>query len=398
MHTKDKLIQHIEQHIHELSIQIGARPTGSTANRKATDYLTRVFTENGFNVSLQELHCLDWDQGTAALHIADTDDVVSLTPSPYSLPCDVQATVEVVETIAQLENANLEHKIALLRGELTQEPLMPKNFRWYNPEHHQQIITMLETECPTAILTVSMDQAHPIPVFDDGDFDIPSAVILAHDAEVIVSKNLPIRLAITSQRKPSTSANVIARKNEAASNKFVVTAHFDTKPGTPGALDNASGVAVLLGLSELFQDSIPENIGIELVAFNGEDYFSTPGQIAYFDTYNQDFGQIKLAINCDGVGLNDSKNGIFSMGLPETYVAQIQALVDGFDRVETLDPWYQGDHMLFASAQVPTIALTSTGIFELVNTVMHTADDTPDLIDPTLIYENCILIHEIVNL
>ena len=86
------------------------------------------------------------------------------------------------------------------------------------------------------------------------------------------------------------------------------------------------------------------------------------------------------------------------MGLPEEYATQVQALVDSSERVETLEPWYQGDHMLFASAQVPTIALTSTGIFELVYTVMHTARDTPDLIDPTLIYETCTLIHEIVNL
>lgn len=395
MQNDEKLLKQIEQHIQELAVNIGERPTGSVANRRAENYITQVFRRNGFQVELQEFECIDWEQNQTILKVRNAE--VQVEPSPYSLPCDVRARIEVLENMFQLEQANLERKIAVLRGELTKESLMPKKFRFYNPEHHQKIISLLEEKNPAAILTISLNDKHLVPIFEDGDFDIPSAVVSKNDEDTIVQSNLPIHLKIKSRRKNTTGANVIARKNQTCRNKFVVTAHFDTKSGTPGALDNAAGVAVLLALSEIFRDTVPVDVGVELVAFNGEDYFSTPGQVTYLDTYGIEFNQIKLAINCDGVGLNNSKIGISLMECPKTYGDRIESVKQAFSNIKTLPPWYQGDHMLFASAQVPTLAITSTGIFKLMDNVIHTENDQSDLIDPELIREACFFIRKIMN-
>ena len=48
------------------------------------------------------------------------------------------------------------------------------------------------------------------------------------------------------------------------------------------------------------------------------------------------------------------------------------------DRIE---PWPQGDHTLFAFSGVPAIAVTSSGIFELTDHVLHTENDTLKWID-----------------
>ncbi|NER80611.1 MAG: M28 family peptidase [Leptolyngbya sp. SIO1D8] len=396
MQNKSELLKQIKHHINELSVHIGERPTGSAANHRAGDYIKRVFTQNKFQVTLQKFNCLDWEKNETTLNTENTK--IYAEPSPYSLSCDVQASIEVVENIFQLEQADLAGKIAILCGELTQEPLMPKNFRFYNPEHHQRIISLLEEKAPEAILTTSLNDNHLIPVFEDGDFDIPSAVFSNNDRDRIVNSNLPIHLKVNSRRKTTTGANIIARKGQEGQSKFVVTAHFDTKAGTPGALDNAVGVTVLLTLSEMLKWATPTDIGIELVAFNGEDYFSTPGQIAYLDTYNSEFNQIKLAINCDGLGLKDNKTGISLMECSEKHAEKIESIYQAFKSIQEIPPWYQGDHMLFASAKVPTIAITSTGIFELVDTVIHTQLDTPSLIDPELILEVCLFLQEIINL
>ena len=396
MQNKSELLQQIKHHINELSVNIGARPTGSAANHRAEDYIKQVFTQNKFQVTLQKFDCLDWEKNETTLKTQNTQTHVE--PSPYSLPCNVQAGIEVINNMVQLEQADLAGKIAVLCGELTQEPLMPKNFRFYNPEHHQKIISLLEEKAPEAILTTSLNDKHLIPVFEDGDFDIPSAVFFKDDKDLIVNSNLPIRLKVNSKRKKTTGANVIARKGQAGQNKIVITAHFDTKAGTPGALDNAVGVTVLLTLSEMLQKTIPADVGIELVALNGEDYFSTPGQIAYLDTYNCEFNQIKLAINCDGLGLKDNNTGISLMECPDKYAEQIESIYQSFESIQEIPPWYQGDHMLFASAKVPTMAITSSGIFELMDTVIHTQLDTPSLIDPELILEVCLFLQEIINL
>lgn len=396
MQNKNELLQQIKHHIYKLSVNIGERPTGSVANHRAENYIRQVFIQNKFQVDLQEFNCIDWEKSKTTLKVGDVE--VQVEPSPYSLPCDVKASIEVIENIFQLEKADLAGKIAVLGGELTQEPLMPKNFRFYNPEHHQKIISLLEEKNPAAILTRSLNDKHLVPVFEDGDFDIPSAVICRNGEDLIVQSNLPIHLKINSRRKKATGANVIARKNQTGQNKFVITAHFDTKPGTPGALDNAVGVAVLLALSEMLKNTTLVDVGIELVAFNGEDYFSIPGQMAYLDKYGSEFNRIKLAINCDGLGLNNSKTGISLMECSENYVEQIESIKQAFSNIEKLHPWYQGDHMLFTSAQVPTLAITSTGIFKLMDNVIHTKNDRPNLIDPELIREVCFFVQEILNL
>ena len=396
MQNNDELLRQIKLHIYELSVNIGARPTGSAANHKAANYIKQTFIRNDFQVELQPFNCMDWEHGKTSLTVGGAE--FPIVASPYSLPCDVQADVKVIENLSQLEQADLSGNIALLRGELTHESLMPKNFRFYNPEHHQKIIGLLEAKRPVAIITTSLSDTHLIPVFEDGDFDIPSAVIFRNDSNMIAQGNLPIHLKMSSQRKQAKGVNVIARKNQTSQNKFVVSAHFDTKPGTPGALDNAVGVTVLLILSKLFKDTPLADFGIELVAFNGEDYFSTPGQVAYLDTYGSEFGHIELAINCDGLGLKNSKVGLSPMACPEDYVDQIQEIGQKSSYIETISPWYQGDHMMFVAAQVPTLAVTSTGIFELVDKVIHTKHDQPSLINPKAVLETCFFLHEIMNL
>jgi hypothetical protein len=69
------------------------------------------------------------------------------------------------------------------------------------------------------------------------------------------------------------SAGRSVRNIETGSGAIVVGAHYDTVPGSPGADDNASGVAVLIELARLLQDA-----SIRFVAFANEEppYFMGP--------------------------------------------------------------------------------------------------------------------------
>lgn len=71
--------------------------------------------------------------------------------------------------------------------------------------------------------------------------------------------------------------NVIARFGVGQGSKLVVGAHYDAHEGTPGADDNASGVAALLELAYLLGRH-PPNREIELVAYVLEEppFFRTP--------------------------------------------------------------------------------------------------------------------------
>jgi acetylornithine deacetylase/succinyl-diaminopimelate desuccinylase-like protein len=68
----------------------------------------------------------------------------------------------------------------------------------------------------------------------------------------------------------STSRNVVATWPSPARRRVLIGAHLDTVPDSPGANDNASGVAVVLELARVFAGT-READGIRFVAFGAEE-------------------------------------------------------------------------------------------------------------------------------
>ena len=86
--------------------------------------------------------------------------------------------------------------------------------------------------------------------------------------------------------------NVIAAFNLTASDRIMLSAHWDSRPradmdstrkeeGIIGADDGGSGVAVLLELARMFKDN-PPPIGVDIVLFDGEDYGESGSLEKYF--------------------------------------------------------------------------------------------------------------------
>ncbi len=134
-----------------------------------------------------------------------------------------------MRTVEELEDSDLQNKIAVLTGELTQEQLMPKSFPFYNPESHQKIIRLLEEKRPLAVITAVDNDTS---VFEDGDFDIPTAYISKETGQKLLDGQGKISLKIDASRQESKGSNLIARINPDAEKKLVITAHLDTKYGT----------------------------------------------------------------------------------------------------------------------------------------------------------------------
>jgi len=81
---------------------------------------------------------------------------------------------------------------------------------------------------------------------------------------------------------------------------IVIGAHYDTVPGSPGADDNATGVAVLL---ELARDiaSAPLKYPVQLVAFDMEEY-GCLGSSHHAAKYKQQQESIRLMISLEMLG------------------------------------------------------------------------------------------------
>jgi len=375
-----------ERYLRHLCEEIDGRRTGSPGNRAATDYFADHISSFGFATEKRQFHCLDWRQEGATLAVEG--EAFEVFPSPYTLGTSVSGPLVVAETVEQLAGATLAGNILLMCGEVAQEQLMPKNFPFYNPDHHRQLIRLLEAKEPAAIVTATgrdvqmVGSQYPFPVFEDGDFDIPSIYMKDADGDRLAARaGQTAAVEIRAERVPVTACNVIARIGSGVERRVVFLAHVDAKMGTPGAIDNASGVVVMLLLAELLAGYAREP-GVEIVAVNGEDYFSSPGERQFLALNEGKFEEIVLGINVDGVGYREGKVAYSLYGCPDGVTALVRKAFSDDNHFVSGEPWYQGDHGLFLSNQVPALAFTSERVEELMASIVHTRRDTPAIVDP----------------
>lgn len=369
----------IRAHLTALIASASGRPVGSAANRAAETYIAAILSDAGLEVEHQEFDCIDWQLDGAELWLGDGP--LPVIANPFSPACDVTASLVSAGSLLELKRADMRGKTAILHGHLTTTSLFPKNYPFFTVDEHRQIIELLEKGQPQAVITVSSRSANPAPIIEDGDFAIASVTVSAEVGAVLIDAGAPVTVRVRSTKKPGQAANVIGRRAHPARDKIVLSAHFDTKPGTPGALDNAAGVTAILALAGRLATS-DLDINLEIVAFNGEDHYAAPGEMAYINKCGNEFGRIALLINIDGVGLRDQASTVAFFNCEEKWMEAVRGAMDAWPWIEESAPWPEGDHSIFAMQGVPCLALTSGGIHALIDEVIHTPQDTLDIVAP----------------
>ena len=370
----------IAEHLAALVLWPGGRPVGSPANLAAEEYIANALRAAGYEVEQQGFDCVDWRLDGVDLWVGDGP--LPVMANPYSPSCDVTAPLAAVADLAELEAADLTGCIALLHGALAAEPLFPRNYPFFTYEEHQRIADLLEQKGARAVIAVSPMHASPAPLIEDGDFRLPSVTVGADVGAVLrMAGRAAITLRLRSVARPGRAANVIGRRAHPSRDKLVLSAHFDTKPGTPGALDNAAGVATLLTLAERLATTEPPT-NLEFVFFNGEDHYAAPGEVAYVAGCGGEFGRIALVVNVDGVGLPDAPTTVAFFNCPDSWAEATRTAIRHRPGIAETEPWPQGDHSIFAMQGIACIALTSGGIHSLLDSLIHTPHDTLDRRDP----------------
>lgn len=374
-----------ETYLKKFCLEIPTRRVGSKGNQAATDLFASIVATFGFETESQSFECIDWSQEGAHLSIEGIH--YETIVSPYSLGCCVTAPFIIVSTIEELIAAEISDKIVLLCGEIANEQLMPKSFPFYNPDEHKRIIQLLEEKKPQAIIAATTRNpemagaVYPFPLIEDGDFDIPSVYMTAEEGNRLTEyTGKKISLEIRARRSPSNGCNLIARKGRDLHCRVVLFAHIDAKDGTPGATDNGTGVVVLLLLAELLEE-YAGNLGIEIVALNGEDYYSAPGEKQWLNMNQSKFNEIILGINIDGVGYYQGKTAFSLYGCPFEIADSIKKVFSTHNEMIEGKPWYQGDHGLFLMNQRSALAITSERFDYILTELAHTPKDSPDIVD-----------------
>jgi len=201
-----------------------------------------------------------------------------------------------------------------------------------------------------------------------------------------------------------TFENVIARKKgETLNERIIVGAHFDSVPGSPGADDNASGVAVMLELARILADQ-KWNHTVEFIGFNLEEWYMV-GSEAYAKKLKQQGLEVWGMISLEMVGFATDKPksqkmplgfnlfypnvgnfialvgntrswkllNTFKTKMKETNGLPVESLIIPFNGALLL-PVRWSDHSPFWDADYPALLITDTSFYRNPN--YHGPTDT----------------------
>jgi acetylornithine deacetylase/succinyl-diaminopimelate desuccinylase-like protein len=194
--------------------------------------------------------------------------------------------------------------------------------------------------------------------------------------------------------------NIIGSFLPSRTRRVLLVAHYDTRPRADqetvdslralpilGANDAASGVAVLLEIGRLIAQRPPDDIGVDIVFFDGED-FGKEGDLTHYLLGSKYFAanlagyRPVCGILLDMVGAKDAEirqEGNSLAGAPRLttnlFARAARLELDVFVP-ERFDPMFD-DHIPLLRAGIPTVDLIG-----LPYEHWHTLADTPEACDP----------------
>lgn len=386
-------MSHIERlladHLHFLSATIGPRPAGSPGNAAAEGYIARTLAEYGYAVERQPYRCAAWEHLGTALLVGGEPGMAAA--NPFSPPCDITAPTVPVATLAELRAAELGGRVAVLYGALAAGAIAPKAWP-FKGEGEAEVVALLEQKAPAALLTVQAREGLLPRITEDAELGIPAATVPADVGLSLVRRpGLPVHLRIESRGDAATACNVVGRIGSDES-RVVICAHFDSKVDTPGAADNASGVAVMLALARMLAQHRLRH-GVEVVAFNGEEYLPL-GDDAYLAREGGTLDQVVAAVNFDAVGLWLAPNSVAMLGAAPAFESAVRRLTQRHPGLVWAEPWVESNHATFAWRGVPSVAFTAAS----PPPVYHTRGDTEAWISPARLREAALVAAEIIAL
>ena len=359
-------------HVRSLAA-LKSRTAGTSGERKAVRYVSEKLRRSGLDVSTEPFLFRSYELDRATIRVGG----VSIRPArvafdPYRGAADIKGDVAfVTDTSAELD--------------VSQRIVVTTNEARYG---------RIADRRPAAIVFVS-----------DDDFGRLKATG-ARRAELLLKGSV----------KTMRSANLVAvTRTKNAGREIILSAHIDSA-GTPGAQDNASGVAVLLELAR----TLPKlNLPFRLrFVFFGAEEVGLLGSKAYLDRHRADLHRCELLFNMDSVGGKDiwidMRDGVRNLpgvqGVGRLPRADIEKAGEDFKGrwtflgpptipadVSNVPPWLQAaildsarelgyqinqgrgagsDHRTFTEAGIVATDIAIGGI------KAHTPDDLPDQIIP----------------
>lgn len=390
-----------------LTTEIGPRPAGSPAEDRARDWGAAKLTALGFkDVKIEEFTTLAWQRGPESARLtAPYEQPLAITALGYSVPTPkggLKAELVYFPTLAALEAVpagSLTGKVAFIDHAMrpTQDG---SGYGPYGDVRRKGPSIAASKGAAGVVIRSAGTDGHRNPhtgitVFDKGVKPIPSGAVSNPDADLIAriaARSKPMAIDLTLLGKPfpnATSGNVIADLpgRDPSLPMILIACHLDSWDLGTGAVDNASGCAIITAAALAAQQGGPPLRTIRVLWSGNEEmgmgggggayYVKLHGSEAHALAMESDFGADRVwQVLFNGAPENAALGDKVAAALWPMGVVPHKGQAEGGSDVEPI----------IAAQKLAVIDLGQDGThyFDL----HHTPDDTLDKVDPAALQQN----------
>ncbi len=346
--------------VRELSDAIGPRPAGTAAEAQAAEALERRLVDLGLPVERHVFAFRGWRQtGRCSVRLEGDDREIPAVAFPYTEATSSDG----------------------ISGALVYRGLWP--------------IIPERLVCPRFAVTDSSGRTlghllgspfgearplpNPLPLLSETTVVIGS--VAANELqELTQAVRRPPHVTVVSEsvwQGTLESANLTSTLDPDR-NRMLLVAHYDSVADSPGANDNASGVALLLRIAERLQRSSLGDLGVRILLAGAEEPFLV-GARAYgvkLATAGE-LSHVRACLNFDMVGVGER----LSLRCEPGSIWSRAADAD-HNELTTDDMMASSDHWAFHELGVPSAQLT-----RVPDPAWHTADDSHDRVSDVALAE-----------
>jgi Zn-dependent M28 family amino/carboxypeptidase len=185
------------------------------------------------------------------------------------------------------------------------------------------------------------------------------------------------------QQAYPTGANVYATSPStiATTKEIIVGAHFDTVANSPGADDNASGVAAVLAVARYVHETTCRNATVTVVLFDEEEP-GLFGSRAFANMLVARNADVTAVHTIDQVGWDADGDHRFEIELPTPVLeAEYRAAALAIGVPVTTTTTAGTDHASFRNVGFPAVGVTEEYVEGDTSPYRHTSNDTADTVD-----------------
>jgi hypothetical protein len=352
--------------IEALAVGVGPRPAGSDAAARAADTVADAFRDLGLEPRFQEFVLVGYEADEPLLEV--DGELWPAGPCMYAHPFDGEGTIKRIGKSAAPVGDGTLPNFAVVAAD------------------GREVARLLTSPFSTGAIPFMSSHVHISTP--------PTAFVSIADSQRLTD-GLHVRLKVGGRFVPGRrERNVIAALPGKASERVLVTAHYDSVWRGPGAIDNATGVEGVRRIGEALAGRELER-SVTLVAFAAEEIKLTGSR--YFVDEAKLRGELDAivgVVNLDCIARGDKLNILAS---PEallgraTEAARNLGLLDRYE-LETGPATGGVDSHWFASAGIPAATILHFPYDEY-----HLPAESPDLCDPQLLDDAVALAQALVE-